>query len=157
MKVSGIVLTSGQLTGMSNMTRWGNSNMDIKNDRVVLNFTTEVIDLLATYSWKRKKIKGLIKAGLRRTLLHVKIRQKIRCKATQPELLEASPGSLDVNLRLYGLGPANFIARRLVKDLVIHNIKGLLESQAKSVIKNSLGTFNIFDHLPSAALNKGTT
>merc|ERR1719410_2724623 len=73
MKVSGISLTGGKLTGLSNLSRWGNADIDIKNDRAVLSFSLSVVDLLATYTWKRKKIKGLIKAGLCRSVLHVKI------------------------------------------------------------------------------------
>jgi len=159
MKVSGIVLSDGNLTGMSNMSRWGNANMDIKHDRVVLSFTVAVIDLLATYSWKRKKIKGLIKAGVCRTLLHIKIRQKIKTTGTgtqpQPELLEASLGSLEtIHLTLCGLGPINFLVRRLVKDHVVHNIRGMFESQAKIIIKTALDNFSIFDHLPPTVFNK---
>ena len=76
MKVSGIALTGGKLTGLSNLSRWGNADIDIKceilfwlstnifrnififrNDRAVLSFSLSVVDLLATYTWKRKKIK----------------------------------------------------------------------------------------------------
>ena len=39
-------------------------------------------------------------------------------------VIEATLGSLEtIHVRLYGLGPVNFIARKLVKDLVIHNIR----------------------------------
>jgi len=153
MKVSGISLTGGKLTGLSNISRWGNAEIDTKNDKVVVNFSVAVIDLLAIYSWKRRKMKGLIKAGLCRTLLHIKIRQKLKSATAQPELLDASLGSLEtVQVTLCGLGPINFLVRRLVKDLVVQNIRGLLESQARQVIKNALNNFSMLDHIPHSSL-----
>ena len=87
--------------------------------------------------------RGLIKAGLCRTLLHIKIRQKLKSTNAQTELLgrssftqtlkvhslffwclDASLGSLEtVQVTLCGLGPINFLVRRLVKDLVVQNIR----------------------------------
>merc|ERR1719510_2215286 len=85
MKVSGIVLSDGKLAGLGNFCRYGNADIDIKSEKLILTFCASLNDLLATYSWKRKKIKGLIKAGLCKTFLHIKIRHKI--KNTNPELL----------------------------------------------------------------------
>ena len=45
----------------------------------------------------------------------------------------------------------------LWQDDNLFGFRGLLESQAKNVIKNSMNSFNIFDHIPSTALNKGTS
>ena len=73
-------------------------------------------------------------------MLQIKIRQRIKTTTTHPELIgqeillnnkllllkfpEFSLGSLEtVQVGLQGLGPFNCVVRRLVKDLVMQNIR----------------------------------
>ena len=114
------------------------------------------------WRWNLKEyiFRGLIKAGLCRTLLHIKIRQKLKSTNAQTELLgrssftqtlnvhslffwclDASLGSLEtVQVTLCGLGPINFLVRRLVKDLVVQNIRW----QPGKIFYSSVGLLIIY-------------
>ena len=84
--------------------------------------------------------RGQISAGLCQALLQIKIRQRIKTTTTHTEIIgkkvlkrnlnkhftfsEFSLGSLEtVQVGLLGLGPFNCLARKVIKDLVMQNIR----------------------------------
>ena len=77
MKVSGVVLFNGRLSGLGNMTRWGNTTLEMKyeqywdtdilmlihnsrSDCVFLNCTLLLKDLHVIFCWKRRKLKYVV-------------------------------------------------------------------------------------------------
>ena len=53
-----------------------------------------------------------------------------------------------VQVSLHGLGPLNCLGRKVIKDLVMQNMRVILETNSKQVVKNSLKHFSIVDQLP---------
>ena len=60
-------------------------------------------------------------------------------------------------MSLHGLGPLNCLGRKVIKDLVMQNIRVILETNSKQVVKNSLKTISIVDQLsrPPAGIERG--
>ena len=74
MKVSGVELTEGTLSGLGNLTRWGSAGLEMRleegrreggelevlccrTDCVIVTFKLCVRDLFASFLWRRKKLK----------------------------------------------------------------------------------------------------
>ena len=56
--------------------------------------------------------------------------------------------SVQVSLR--GLGPFNYLGRKVIKDLVMQNMRMMLETNSKMAVKEGLKRFSIVDHLARA-------
>ena len=55
--VGGISLMEGKLVGLSNMARAEMAVLDERPDKVYLSFTLQITNLLASYVWRRKKMR----------------------------------------------------------------------------------------------------
>jgi hypothetical protein len=47
----------GKLVGLSNMARVGIAVIDERPDKVYLSFTLQITNMLASYVWRRKKMR----------------------------------------------------------------------------------------------------
>ena len=52
-----------------------------------------------------------------------------------------------VQVSLHGLGPFNYLGRKVIKDLVMQNMRVMLETNSKQAVKEGLKQFSIVDHL----------
>jgi len=146
--MAGVKLCSGRLSGLSNLQRWGEADLDMsRNDKIHLSFTLALRDVHATYVWKRKRLRGEIAAGITRVLLHIKLRQKYQ-GSKSIEVFEYSVGSMEgVHAGLHGLGLLNWVAKKVVKNLVHQNLAQMLDTQAKKIIKEELSRLSILDQI----------
>ena len=55
--VAGVPMTEGKLLGLSNMFRIETAVLDERHDKVYLAFSLELTKLVASYSWRRKKMR----------------------------------------------------------------------------------------------------
>ena len=97
-----------------------------------------------------------------RAILDIKIRQRVKTTTTHPELTgenikrghstylfsDLSLGPLGlVQVYFVGLGPCNWVAKRVIQDLVRQNIRVLIESKAREAIRNQLRSFDILEKI----------
>ena len=48
------------------------------------------------------------------------------------------------------LGPFNYLGRKVIKDLVMQNMRVILETTSKQVVKAGLRQFSIVEHVSRA-------
>jgi len=144
-------LTQGRLSGMANWSRWGDAKLETKCDRVQLSFTVIAKDLLATYTWSKNKMRGEMAAGLSRTTLQMKLEQKLNSQSDLTELLVGNPGSIHIGLN--GLGPLNWLGKKLVLRHIRENIHDVVEEKAKEIITAQLRHFSLVDQISIVLLN----
>ena len=59
-----------------------------------------------------------------------------------------------VQVYFVGLGPCNWVAKRVIQDLVRQNIRVLIESKAREAIRNQLRSFDILEKITQRNTNR---
>ena len=77
----------------------------------------------------------------------MRVEQKINCgcELTELKVSSGSPSSLHIGLN--GLGPLNWLGKKLVFRLVRDNIRWLVEEKARELIETRLAQFSLVDQL----------
>jgi len=150
----GMTLTHGKLMGLGNIAREElPAALDERPDKVYLTFTYEWTDLVSTYTWCRKKIRGQLKIHIDRVLVRVKIRQDMTrdsCSSSGPAVVEFSVGALEnLLIDMQGMGFLNGMMNKVVLNMVSQNIHNLLMTTGKEFMRKEFIDFSLIDHMYS--------
>lgn len=144
---NGVRISEGQLTGLTNISRWGEAALDERPDKIYLSLTLLVKDLYAVYSWKRKKLKGQFSTKIDKIFFHLKIRQDMSGSSC-PDVTDYSVKNLEgLSVGLHGLGPLNWIAKKVLLGMVQQSITNIMEAKGKEIIRSELERVSILDQI----------
>ena len=62
-----------------------------------------------------------------------------------------------VQLGLHGLGPFNWLGKRILSEKVMDNIRVLIETKSKEIIKDELSNFSLVEHLFLSLIDQSIT
>ena len=103
---------------------------------------------------------GELAAGLTRTVIQMRLEQKLNCQSIltgssrhqyssynslPSDLRVTSPASLHIGLN--GLGPLNWLGKKLVFRHVRDNIHCVVEEKAREIIERRLSQFSLVDQV----------
>lgn len=144
----GMTLTAGRLIGLGNITREDlPAALDERPDKVYLTFTYEWTDLVSTYTWCRKKIRGQLKIHIDRVLVRVKLRQDMT-RDSSTAVVEFSVGALEnILIDMQGMGFFNGMMNKVVTSMVQQNVHTVLMASGKDFMKKEFVDCSLLDHM----------
>jgi len=151
---NGVSLCNGTLSGLTNLSRWGEATLDERPDKVYLVMTLLVKDLYAIYTWKRKNLKGEFSTKINKVLFNLKIRQDLQGSST-PDVTEYSVKQMDgLSVGLHGLGPLNWIGKKVLLGMIEESVSAMMEQKGREIIRGELCRVSIVDQLSFSLFNQ---
>ncbi|XP_023342581.1 uncharacterized protein LOC111712245 [Eurytemora carolleeae] len=150
---NGVSLCKGTLSGLTNITRWGEASLDERPDKVYLNMTLLVKDLYAIYSWNRKKLNGDFSTKINKVFFNLKIRQDLQGSGS-PDVTEYSVKQMEgLSVGLNGLGPLNWVGKKVLMGMIQESVTNIMEQRGKEIIRAELSRVSIVDQLSFSLFN----
>lgn len=155
----GVILYNGQMTGLDNLSRSGDALLEAATDHFLLSFSIEANDVKAKYWWKKQRLKGQVSAEVNQVTMKMQIKQPIQ-NNPPPELTAFTVEKIDgIHVSIYGLGPLNWIVRRVLRSLLRRHLREYLEREGRDVVQQELQNAalasegdNLFTMLPQLVL-----
>jgi len=145
--VAGISLMEGKLVGLDSMARAEMAVLDERPDKVYLSLTLQLTNLVASYVWRRKKMRGELSAVVGRVNIKMKIRQE-RQGEDGVDIIEFSVGVLEeVTVDLKGLGFLNWVVKKVMEGVVRQSISSILMTSAKEVLRKEFSQVSLLDQM----------
>lgn len=134
----GVALYDGKMTGLTNLHRRGDAVLEAETDHFILSFAIDANDIRATYWWKKRRLKGEVTATVAQVTLQLKIKQMIQ-NSPPPELLAFTVEKIDgIQVSMYGLGPLNWVVRKVLRAVLRRHLRDFLEREGKEVVQQEL-------------------
>jgi len=155
----GVALYNGKMTGLDNLTRSGDALLEADSDHFLLSFAIEANNIKANYWWKKQRLKGEVSAVVNQVTMKMKIKQMIQ-NSPPPELLAFTVEKIDgIHVSIHGLGPLNWIVRRVLRALLRRHLREYLEREGRDVVQQELQNAtvasegdNLFTMLPQLVM-----
>jgi len=141
-QTQGITLYDGRMTGLENLSRSGDVVIEAENDHFLLSFALEVNNIRVNYWWKEMKLKGTVTAVIQQVRIEMKIKLMTdRNNSAPPELLVFNVEKIEgIKVTVRGLGPLNWVIKKILKELLKRKLKGFLEEEGRDIVQQEMQT-----------------
>jgi len=139
-QTQGITLYDGRMTGLENLSRSGDVVIEAENDHFLLSFALEVNNIRVNYWWKEMKLKGTVTAVIQQVRIEMKIKLTTdRNNSAPPELLVFNVERIEgIKVTVLGLGPFNWVIKKILKELLKRKLKGFLEEEGRDIVQQEM-------------------